>query len=404
MKNILTLLFLAFIFLTKSQIMLKLEGDSLQLYAYSGGDEFNDSALNEKEWKNGLGGRRVLMTQDLAFSPKNTVFENGLICFKAIKEDSIYVLYDWEIDSAYLKKNKTTLIDNKFTSKYSAGGIVSKNKYHYGYYEIRFKVEEGRGVWPAFWFYGGNKNEEIDVFELKCEKNNYLHVDTHCPYGCNKGYKTNLGLNTNWGGWMPLSHYLHEGFNIMALEWKKEELIWYLNGHPLAYFKGSFPNPMKLFLNTSVAKDGEAFKPGPDESTPWPNSYYLDYFRMWHKQKPENEIALKSNDELTYSTKFTSDYSNAPKKKKGLMYRKKNLQPLEGSITLILDKKKVLHLTVLGNCKDESLSITLKANKTNITLTDFQKEVFVPLLDEDRSLELLIKTEKRQYSQKLILR
>jgi beta-glucanase (GH16 family) len=386
-----------------AQLKLKLQGDSIIPYTYSGGDEFSGDQLNETEWKNGLEGRRVIMTQDLCFSPNNVMLEKGLIRFLAKKEDSIYVMYDWEIDSAFLKRTNTHLTESKFLTHYSAGSIMSKQKQHYGYYEIRFKVEEGRGIWPAFWFFGGKNNDEIDVFELKCEKNNSMHLDTHCPYGCDRGYKNKLGFKTNWGAWMPTSKYLHEGFNVMALDWKKDEVFWYLNGYPVAYFKGDFPTPMNLYLNTSVAKDGDAFDPGPDSTTKWPNTYFVDYLRVWQQILPTNQIALKINDDLMYSTEFVSDYQNRPTKKRGLLYWKRKLNPTEGSITLNIDSQAKLSLHVLGKCKDDKMSILIKGVNTNVTLTDFGKEILMPIDLRDVELEITISTLKRHYTQKILL-
>lgn len=388
----------------KSQIVLKISNDTIRSYVYTAGDEFNALSLNEKLWKNGLGNRRVIMSQDLAFSPKNVKIEQGLACFRASKEDSNYVLSGWEVDSSYLKKNKIQMPENKFMTKYSAGCIVSKTKFHYGLYELRFKVEEGQGIWPAFWFYGGNKNEEIDAFELKCEKNNQIHVDTHCPYGCDNGYKNNLGINTNWGGWIPITNYLHNGFNILLFEWKANELIWYINGYPLAYFKGSFANPMSLFLNTSVAKDGGAFKPGPNEKTSWPNTYYVDYLRIWQAVDASADLILKPNAELGFSNKFISDYSVVTKRKRGYMYRKKELNKEEGVISLMLSPQGKLTLTVLGKIQETITGITVKGINTNCSLSEFKQEIQTDINLLDKELELEIVTKYKTYKKKLILK
>src|SRR4051812_37959439 len=85
-----------------SQLLFKLENDSLKYFSYKGGDEFNGQALDDGKWQNGLGGRRVLMSQDLAFTPKNVVIQKGLARFIALKEDSSYILRENEIDSAVL--------------------------------------------------------------------------------------------------------------------------------------------------------------------------------------------------------------------------------------------------------------------------------------------------------------
>src|SRR5688572_20579765 len=104
MKQYLFLLLAIFFFSSlRCQLLLKLENDTLIGYYYKGGDEFNESVLNTDMWINGLGGRRVLMSQDLAFSPLNVKLEEGLINFQATKKDSIYKLSDVEIDSTVLK-------------------------------------------------------------------------------------------------------------------------------------------------------------------------------------------------------------------------------------------------------------------------------------------------------------
>ncbi|MGZ3919271.1 MAG: family 16 glycosylhydrolase, partial [Bacteroidia bacterium] len=132
----------------KAQLLLKIEKDSLVTYHYAGGDEFNQKELSN-EWNNAPW-PRVIMSQDLAFQPDKVSLDNGLIKFEAVKNDSIYIMGDIEIDSSFLKRKKMTLNKNQFLTKYSAGLILSKKKYHYGLYELRFKVEEGKGIWPAF--------------------------------------------------------------------------------------------------------------------------------------------------------------------------------------------------------------------------------------------------------------
>lgn len=407
MKTLFPALFLSLftVISNTAQVLLKISNDSIIGYSYDGGEEFNSPVLDEKVWFNGLPWARVLMTQDVAFSKKNVLLKDGLINFVTLKEDSNYVLAPTEIDSAYLKKTKTKLVDNKFLAKYSVGCIMSRQKYHYGIYELRFQVDKGKGVWPAFWFYGGNKNEEIDCFELKNERNNEIHVDTHCPTGCDKGYKNKLGLNTNWGGWMPVTNFLQDGFNIMYLEWKKEEVVWYINGYPLAYFKGRFPNPMNLYLNNSVAKDGGAFKPGPDETTKWPNNYFVDYFRSWKEIEKGKEIKLIANNNLIVSDKFKSDYSNKPSKKRGLMYKKKKLETLDGMISLSLNSDFILNINILGNINDVNSTVKIKGATSGqiLEVPKILKDQEVKLNPIDKEIEITIVTKEKSYTQKIVL-
>lgn len=312
-------------------------------------------------------------------------------------------MWYWEIDSNFLKREKMELKNNAFLTKYSAGAIVSRKKYHYGYYEIRFKVEEGRGIWPAFWFFGGEKNEEIDGFELKGEKNNQIHVDTHCPSGCDRGYKNNLGFNTNWGGWLPVTKQLHEGFNVMGLEWKQDELIWYLNGFPLAYFKGRFPNPMNLYLNTSVAKDGGPFKPGPDETTVWPNTYTVDYLRIWQPVAANTRIPLQQNENYVCSTEPAYKNMAVTRRKRGYMYKKREFGKTEGLVYLSHPSPGQLTIDVLGRLREAGTTIRLTAKNTDQTFTNFDQQIVAPLGKDDRELTLTVSTKKRQYTCTILL-
>jgi beta-glucanase (GH16 family) len=383
-----------------SQVLLKLQDDSLITYRFNNGDEFNTQNLDEGKWTNGLPWSRVIMSQDLAFIHQNVRQQDGLANFLALKKDSDYILKSWEIDSAYLKKKKLTLKENKFLVKYTAGCIVSKEKYHYGLYELRFKVEQGKGVWPAFWFYGGNKNEEIDGFELKCERNNEIHVDTHCPYGCDKGYKNKFGLNTNWGGWLPISNYLHNGFNVMMLEWEPNGLTWYINGYPLAYFNGNFSNPMNLYLNTSVAKDGGAFKPGPDQSTKWPNNYYVDYFRNWKKISQNEEIILTKNNEFIVSQKFPPTKNLEPLKKRGLLYNKKKLCKMSGYISLSISSSNKLIINTLGKINNRKISFQIKGLTTGkiVDVTSSEIEKIIEIDSRDKEIQFIVNVNKKEFS------
>jgi beta-glucanase (GH16 family) len=387
-----------------AQVMMKIYTDSIKTFVYKGGDEFNADQLDESAWKKGLGGRRVLMAQDLAFEPGNIKTGNGMVTFVADRRDSLYNLSVYEVDSSYLKKQRRELPEQKWTTRYTAGAIVSRNKFHYGMYELRFKVEEGKGVWPAFWFYGGNRNEEIDVFELKGERNNEVHVDVHCPEGCAHGYrKTRFSLPGSYGGWMPVSKYLHEGFNHMLFEWDKGQLTWYINGHPLAYYRGEFANPMNIFLNTSVAKTGEAFSPGPDSTTKWPNHFYVDYLRIWEPLDDTAVPVLKVNRSLDASNRFISDYTPKPQKHKGLMYRKKLLNPILGVIIVSAVTPGKLNIQVLGKMADIDPGLIINGAHTNIRVKVENKETLVEVDPRDNRFTLLFNNGCRPFSRKLLV-
>lgn len=270
---------------------------------------------------------------------------------------------------------------------------------HYGLYELRFKVEEGRGVWPAFWFFGGTKNDEIDAFELKGEKRKWIHVDTHCPTGCDRGYTDKFSFSKNWGGWLPVKEPLDDAYNLMHLEWEAEQVNWYFNGYPLAYFKGRFSTPMNLYLNTSVAKDGEAFKPGPDQSTKWPNTYSVDYIRIWK--------SIKANDTLLLKPSVLDDldvvYTNAPSKKKGLTYKRTEFAASKAFIYISFSAPDTLTIKVNGKLSSGKNSIRIIGSKTEMLFSDLSKSNKIFIKPGEKLLRLDIMDGNKTYTKYLRL-
>lgn len=394
--------FILFSLRSKAQILFKLINDSLYNYSYAGGDEFNASKINQNDWRL-VPWPRTTMGQFFAYDDRNTTINDGVAEFLLNEKDSIYTISPVEIDSGFVRRSKITSPEGKYKMKYRAGIIISNQKYHYGLYELRFKVEEGKGVWPAFWFHGGYKNEEIDAFELKGEKNNKIHVDTHCPYGCDNGYKNKLGLKTNFGNWMPVKNYLHDGFNIMLLEWKKDEVIWYINGYPLAYFKGAFPNPMNMYINTQVSSNFSAFQPAPDKSTVFPNTFYVDYLRVWKKDSIVRNLKLNSTANFKTSNRFKSDYRNFAKRHMGLMYNRKKFKAEDGLVSLTLTREHVLDIKVLGKLNHPKTRLQLKGSFATyeITYPDFEKEIAID--SREKEFELILSTRLKEYHRKIKL-
>lgn len=95
----------------------------------------------------------------------------------------------------------------------------------YGYYEIRCKVENVRGLWSAFWLMPDTMGEkdgkasdgcEIDVFEsaLPGRIQNTLHYDA---YADNRKKSAKV-------------ESLYNGYHTFAVDWKKDSLKFYCDG------------------------------------------------------------------------------------------------------------------------------------------------------------------------------
>ncbi len=355
-----------------SQVSWQIKSNESVKWYYQFGDEFNSKSLDNKKWINGLPWGNVIMNQDLIFVEKNVEFSDGLAKFISNKEDYKVKLQPWEIDSAYLKKSKTDLPNQVYTAKYTAGLITSKQKFKYGYFEIRFKSTGQKGTWPAFWLYGGEPNEEIDFFELKGEMNNKIHVDVHCKDGCANYRGGFLNLKRGWGTWVNTKNNLEDGWNIVSGEWQKGYIKWFLNGQPMAYFNGELKTEQILIINNSIANNNGAFNPGPDETTKWPNSFDVDYVRVWSQVDSNllnNYKEFKNTDQTLLNEKL---YQTDIKKKENFVYNSKHLNSELGFISLLPILYNKYSISIQGK-KLGRIQVDV-LNNQNIKVTGFSLE------------------------------
>jgi beta-glucanase (GH16 family) len=237
-------------------------------------DEFTDEGLDMQKWKYGYPWGNYVYNLDLLYKADNVIFENGYVSLITKKMDKPEPIVGEHMDSEFLKKkNKFPNEKGEFIYNFSGGAMSSVRQYKYGYFEMRFKANSEKGVWPAFWLYGGNPNEEIDIYEGKGERDNQVHVDVHCPKGCEDFKGGFLNLKKNWGAWIKTTEGLSKDWNIISGEWQPNFVKFYLNGQPIGYFEGEFKTAQTLIINSAVAKDKEPFNPGPDEKTIFPNSF-----------------------------------------------------------------------------------------------------------------------------------
>lgn len=283
-----TILILFFLFILCpdgfSQYLWEIYPDSVVKWDYYAGDEFDRQEIDRGKWLTCLPWSRSVISQDIHYLDTNTYIRNGYACFDLKKQQAYYGLSEGELNSEQVQKNKVLLRNgNQYRFEYSGGLLWSKQQYQYGYFEIKFKAEAGRGVWPAFWLYGGNPNNEIDFFELKGEKQKALHVDVHCPEGCSNYITGWFGYRKAFGHWIKTKEPVCGTDNIVSGEWAPDHISWYLNGELIASIKQGINLPMNLTFGTGAGKDKGPFGPGPDNSTKFPNTFMVDYVRVYTK-------------------------------------------------------------------------------------------------------------------------
>ena len=183
--------------------------------------------------------------------------------------------------------------ENVGTSQFTSGRIrtIDKGDWTYGRFEIRAKLPEGKGLWPAIWMlptnerYGGwAASGEIDIME-------YLGDDTTKVYG-----------TIHYGGSWPNNqhkgaHYItndtafNRTFHDFALEWEEGELRWYVDGEEFlklgqgewysesAAFPAPFNKKFHMLINLAV---GGNWPGNPDMTTQFPQELVVDYVRVYH--------------------------------------------------------------------------------------------------------------------------
>lgn len=314
-------------------------------------DEFDGANLDEGKWRSGLPWGSSQITTDNYFAKENIEVADHTLKLSSKKGKYIGRLNPWEVDSAFFKKtNRPVCTECEFD--YSSAAISTLQKFKNGYFEIRFKTQANQdGICSSFWLYGGKPNEEIDFFELKGERDNQLHIDMHCPKGCDDFKGGFLNLKKNWGGWVTADKNLSEGWNIVSGEWQQDFVKLFLNGEPIAFFKGEFKTAQNIIIGTGPSKTGGPFSPGPTEQTRWPNYYEIDYVRVWSQK--DTIYNLQNNYKVFEHTPASINNSDLHtsklKKKLNFVYDKKALMEEEGTITLLPISYNKYSLSIAGN-------------------------------------------------------
>ena len=137
------------------------------------------------------------------------------------------------------------------TLYYFSGEIVTNNqKFGYGYFEIRCKLPQHKGTFPAFWLHDSNKNapdryyEEIDIFE---HTRNLMHSysgNPNIPPSEDTARVFTTGLYQNKTGLGPdstesfarnyplVSHTSNDlsDWHTFGCEWMSYHVLWYFDG------------------------------------------------------------------------------------------------------------------------------------------------------------------------------
>lgn len=236
-------------------------------------DEFNDSEINTQYWN--------YETGDGA--------EFGLPTGWGNNELQIYTTEP--SNSAIVKDGDLSVISIN-ALRNGAGGYTSakltteeKVSARFGRIEVRAKMPQGQGIWPAIWMLGDNRDQiewpgcgEIDLVEVLGHEPNRYYSTLHYTNGDNSK------------GEEQQTHQLLEGsfsqdYHLYTLDWNKDSLTFSLDGLQLTTLfieddMKEFQRSFYFILNIAVG----GYWPGnPDNTTTFPQSMKVDFIRVYSK-------------------------------------------------------------------------------------------------------------------------
>jgi len=194
-----------------------------------------------------------------------------------------------EYDSLRKNWNK----NQKFI-EYTSSSIHTRGKksFKYGILEVKAKIDTSSGMWPAIWTLGIEKgwpaNGEIDIMEFYRIKNKPFILANFAW----KGEIENVKWNSEkilFSEFTKNDPIWIDNFHVSKMYWTKDYIQIYLDNELLNEIDLSkttnpggfnpFQQPHYILLNLAIGSNG-----GNPEKTKFPNSYIIDYVRLYQKE------------------------------------------------------------------------------------------------------------------------
>lgn len=147
-----------------------------------------------------------------------------------------------------------------------------------GWIEVKMKLPNGHGVWPAFWLYGKLRDyphcAEIDVVEAVNSWNTIYGTAHWGIEGKNKQFKAYPENPDDW--------------HVYSIEWTHDSVTWYvdyesygvLNINHKDAFQVDLNRELFLILNLAIGGDW----PGSVDDSIIPQSLKVDYVKVYQKE------------------------------------------------------------------------------------------------------------------------
>ena len=233
-------------------------------------DEFDSTALDTTKWTAYVGDG----------CPEICGFGNNELQYYTDQPDNINL--------AHGILTITAVADSFKTRAYSSAKLVTKGKgdWKYGRMEVKARIPQGRGNWPAIWMlptentYGGwPRSGEIDIMEHVGYGQGNMHGTVHTE-------SFNHRKGTQKGDSVQIEDISNK-FHVYAIEWTNDKIDFFMDDEKYHTFEntGNGPNdwpfdqPFYMILNLAIGGDWGG-KMGIANDI-FPNRLEIDYVRVY---------------------------------------------------------------------------------------------------------------------------
>ncbi|OHD06806.1 glycoside hydrolase family 16 protein [Sphingopyxis sp. RIFCSPHIGHO2_12_FULL_65_19] len=264
-------------------------------------DEFGGTAIDRDKWDfdvdcwGGGNNERQCYTD----RPANAAIKDGKLVITARKEAMTGPAFPLS------QRGEAEKATAQATKPFTSARLVTRGKaaWTYGKIEVRAKLPQGQGTWPAIWMlpedghYGSwAASGEIDILEA-------VNLGVRCET-CAGGIENRILGTLHFGGQWPANKHKGDetalpapldGFHVFGIVWQKGKIVWTVDGKPYATRVASewstsgssepaapFDRPFHLILNLAVGgglAEDRGLK-GVDENG-YPKNMEIDWVRVW---------------------------------------------------------------------------------------------------------------------------
>jgi len=236
-------------------------------------DEFSGAGIDETKWNTryNWGPDAFLVDEQQYYVDTQNAPDFGFDPF----------VFDGEVLSITAQATPADLAASAKGQPYLSGVLTTSDKFAFthGYAEIKARMPEGVGLWPAFFMLGAqNIDLKPQLFVVEGRGSETSTVYHRYNHANDAGEVVAADRISSQGADFSAD------FHVYGVAWAENKLTFYIDGvrrHTISSDKVANQD-MYLLLNLAV---GGSFAGVPDADTALPASFDLDYVRVYHRDQ-----------------------------------------------------------------------------------------------------------------------